>query len=404
MRIVQVVGDFAPERCGVAHYTQRLADHLTAAGVEVAIGSRGASGVSPVPLLPLRFSHWTLSTLLRLLMIARRWNAEWVHLQYAPGSYDHRRVVALLPLLAKLIPGAPRIAATVHEFGGWPVRLPRALEPVANGFFPLMESAGWFDREALALFGMSDVAIVTNSHHLRTVQRCSTRLARRTVVIPIGPNVGPEVALDMTRETARARLGVPSDRFVAIFFGFVHPVKGIETLLQAMRRIHSVLPLATLWIVGGVHSLALRGDDADAYEGRIRQMIDDLDLGKAVEVTGYLPDTEVACRLRAADLAVLPFNHGVTLKSGSLVTCLSYRLPVLATTGGDLSGLRHGDGIWLVPPRDPVALAEAFGHLASNRLLRERLAAGGEAMSSEFSWARIAQRHLDLYRGSKPAR
>jgi len=154
-----------------------------------------------------------------------------------------------------------------------------------------------------------------------------------------------------------------------------------------------------------VHSLALRGEEADAYEAKIREMIDELDLGDVVEVTGYLPDTEVAYRLRAADLAVLPFNHGVNLKSGSLITCLSYRLPVLATTGGgDFSGLRHGEGIWLVPPRDPVALAEAFGHLASNRSLRERLAAGGEAMSSEFSWARIAQRHLDLYRGAKPAR
>lgn len=397
MRIVQVVGEFAPQYCGVAHYAARLARELAASDVEVAIASHPSGVASPVEFLPLRSPGWSLATLVELLVVARRWRADWLHLQYAPGSYGHRRVVGLLPLLAKLFPGRSRIATTVHEYGGWPVSPPRVLAPFADAFFSVAERGGWFDREALALLGLSDLAIATNPDHQKTVRSCSDRLARRLRVIPIGPNVGPDVAPEATREAARAALGVSEDRFVAVFFGFVHPVKGIETLLEAMRTVRRTRPAVALWIVGGVHSLALRGEAADSYQSRVQRMIAELGLSDVVELTGYLRDGEAARRLRAADLAVLPFNHGITLKSGSLITCLSYQLPVLATTGGDLSMLRHGENVWLVPPRDPGILADAFCSLASDRDLRRQIGSAGATLAAQFGWPSIARRHVDSY-------
>lgn len=404
MRVLQVVGEFAPERCGIAHYTVRLTQELNAAGVDAAICSPTISVERPVPLLRLRRSGWSLQTLLDLVATAGRRRADWLHLQYGPGSYGHRRVVALLPLVAKLLPGAPRIAATVHEIGGWPLGVPGWIAPLADRVFSVTEHAGWFDREALALLGMSDLLIVTNPNHFETIGRHSPRVASRAQLIPIGPNVGPEVARETTREEARRRLGVPDDRFVAVFFGFVHPIKGIETLLHAMQRVGTVHPSAVLWIAGGVRSLALSDGDADRYEARIRRMIDDLGLRRVVELTGYLPDDEAARRLKAADLAVLPFNNGATLKSGTLITCLTYGLPVLSTTGGNLGALWHGESIWLIPPRDPTALADAVCLLAADGALRERLAAAGAARASEFSWPHIVRRHLELYSGRQGIR
>lgn len=395
MRILQVVGELAPERCGIAHYTLRLSQELQAEGVDVAISSPTVSAEPAIPSLKLRGSDWTLRTLLDLVAMARRRKVDWIHLQYAPGAYRHRRIVAMLPFIAKLVPGAPRIAATVHEIGGWPLRVPAAVEPLTRRVFSVTERAGWFDREALALMSMSDLLIVTNPDHLETLQARSPRVARRARMIPVGPNVSPEVDGGMSREDARRRLGV-GGRFIAIFFGFVHPVKGLETLLQAMRGARAVHASLTLWITGGVRSLALPAGEADRYEARLRQMVAELGLSGAVEVTGYLPDADVSCRLRAADLAVLPFNHGVTLKSGSLVTCLSYGLPVLATAGGRLGPLRHGESIWLVPPRDPDALGEALCRLASDFTLRQNLGRAAAEIASEFSWSQIARRHLEL--------
>ncbi len=48
---------------------------------------------------------------------------------------------------------------------------------------------------------------------------------------------------------------------------------------------------------------------------------------EAVYMTGYLPDEEVLRWLAAADIGALPFNHGLSLKSGSLLTCLHMACP-----------------------------------------------------------------------------
>ncbi|MGH2457707.1 MAG: glycosyltransferase [Chloroflexota bacterium] len=402
MRVVQVVGELAPERCGVAHYTSRLARELSRAGATVAIASGPSTYACPVEFLEIPSSRWSFASLARLLLVARRWRADWLHLQYAPGSYQHARVVGLLPLLAKAIPGAPRVATTIHEYGGWPLGPPRSLAPVVDAAFSLAERGGWLDRESLALIGQSALTIVTNRHHLNVIRECSARLADRIEVIPIGPNVGPEVALEATRDTARAALGVPLDRFVVAFFGFVHPVKGIETLLNAMRLVRERRPDAVLWLIGGVESLALRGSEAVRYAAWVERTIAALGLRETARLTGYLSDEAAARRLRAADLAVLPLSHGVTLKSGSLITCLSYGLPVLATRGDEPSELQHQANVWLVPPRDPNALATAILRLAADPGLRARIASAGQDLAARFAWPEIARRHLALYSSRAP--
>lgn len=397
MRVVQVVGEFSPERCGVAHYTSRLAKELSRSGAAVAIAGRPSNSASPVEFLSLGVSGWSLATLARLLVAASRWRADWLHLQYAPGSYQHARVVGLLPLLAKAIPGAPRIAATIHEYGGWPVRPPSRFAAVVDSAFSCAERGGWLDRESLALIGQSDLAIATNPHHLNVIRECSERLADRIEVISIGPNVGPEAAPEPSREAARAALGVPIHRFVVVFFGFVHPVKGIDTLLKAMHVVRERRSDVLLWLVGGVDSLALRGSDAARYVSWVNRTIADLGLTDVAQLTGYLSDAEAARRLRAADLAVLPLNHGITLKSGSLITCLSYGLPVVASRGDERSVLRHRENVWLVPPRDPDALATAILYLAAHEGWRTCIASAGRELAGRFDWLEIARRHLELY-------
>lgn len=397
MRILQVVGRFDPVRCGVAHYTARLADGLAAADLTVAVASPAPAAESVVPLLPIRAPRWDLPAIVDLLKISYKWRADWLHLQFAPGSFRWSRAPGLLPVLSHLVPRSPRIAVTVHEYGGWPLRAPRPFARLVDALGRLGERAGLVDRELLTLLSLSDLSIVTNRAHRQAIARASARLAARLHLVPIGPNVGPELVTDQDRASSRRALGVAPDRLVVVCFGFVHPVKGIETLLAAMQVCRASWPGALLWIVGGIESLVLRGAEADDYERRVRWLIRDLGLEGSVELTGYLPDREAALRLRAADLAVLPFNRGVTLKSGALVTCLRFGLPVLATLGGDLADLRHGEQLWLVPPKNPLALAAALCLLAADPSLRNRLGRAGTEAARGFDWALIARRHRELY-------
>lgn len=415
MRVIQVVGAFVPERCGIAHYAARLTRELRKSGLEVAIGTRppesvrdptapsgsGTTDESIGPILTVRSSRWSLAALVELVRLARWWRADWLHLQYAPSSYDWQRRVAWLPLVARLAPGRLRVATTIHEYGGWPFPAPSPIEPLVDRALRVAEGRGWLDREALALLSCSHQVLATNPRHLAAVAERSPSLAKRLRVVPIGPNVGPEAAPG-DRAAARRALGVDSDRLVLAFFGFVHPVKGIETLLQATARVRETRPDVRLWVVGGVHSLALRGEEADGYEAKVRALIAELGLTDAVELTGFQPDEAVGRRLRAADLAVLPFNHGAMMKSGTLVTCLSYGLPVITTSGADLNPLRHGLDVWVVPPTTPEALAAAILTLAADEHLRRGLGAAALDVAASYSWPRIAAEHLSLY-GAAPA-
>lgn len=397
MRIVQVCGTYSPSRCGVAHYTARLAESLAACGEDVALAGRPGSGNSPVTFLPIRTREWSLPAVMELLKLAFQWRADWLHLQYAPGSFDHRRIVTVLPLLARSWPGGPKVAVTLHEYGGWPLHALPPFARITDAAFQIAERSGWGDRESLALMSLSHLAIVTNQDHFTTVRERSTQLASRLRIIPIGPNVGPDTIPAVQRTEARVALGVASDTRVAVFFGFVHPVKGVETLLSAFRRARQQYPRLRLWIVGGVESLALRGEEATDYEQKIRGQIAEQDLDDVVDMTGFVSDAEAALRLRAADIAVLPFNHGVTFKSGTLITCLSMGLPVLATYGGYLGSLQHGKSIWLVPPKDPTALSDAMVLLAAEPEVRARIAREGAALSQNFRWPVIAQQHGSAY-------
>ncbi|MBO3462661.1 glycosyltransferase [Aetokthonos hydrillicola Thurmond2011] len=114
-----------------------------------------------------------------------------------------------------------------------------------------------------------------------------------------------------------------------------------------------------------------------------------------VHFTGYL-DAEIASEyLTGADIGVLPFNHGLTIKSGSLLTLLAHSLPVIGTQHH--IPLPNEMRVQLVPPRDIDALVEAFCQLLSRRDEWICLGEAARAFVEKFSWSSIARSHLEIY-------
>jgi glycosyltransferase involved in cell wall biosynthesis len=102
--------------------------------------------------------------------------------------------------------------------------------------------------------------------------------------------------------------------------------------------------------------------------------------------------------LAAADLCVLPFRDGVSLLHGTLHAALAHGATIVSSLPRvALPELVHGQNIYLVPPEDPSALADALAALAGDGALRRRLGQGAEILSSQFRWDRIAARTLELY-------
>ena len=83
----------------------------------------------------------------------------------------------------------------------------------------------------------------------------------------------------------------------------------------------------------------------------------------------------------------------------SLLDAMACARPVVATSvGGIPEVVVDGETGFLVPPRDPGALAAAIGRLVSDRGLREKMGAAGRArVEAAFSAEHMVRNTLLVY-------
>ncbi len=418
MRVAYLPGSFRPDRCGVSHYTARLMAELSARGVACnALTCHEAAAACRRPWVMGITPGWGAQLLTHAPRAMRHLDADILHIQHAAGSYGFRRAVfGLIPAL-RLAGWRRPIIVTAHEYGWW------TWQPRLRGPWPLSVAAtagramGWawqrlapwgeartlWDREDFFLLTGADAVIVTNDAAAKVLSTRLPGIQGRAQRIPIGANI-PLLATDRpaARAALRRRYGWGQATPVISFFGFLHPVKGIETLLAAFARVHEALPEARLLLNGGAESLALRGGDAQGYEAGLRAMVGRLGLAEAVQFTGYLPEQALSENLAGSDVGVLPFNAGVTAKSGSLLALWEHGLPVVATQS-DATEPELAQACRAVPCRDADALARALISLLQNPAQQQELAAAGRRAVAGFSWEEIAAAHLDIYRRLLPA-
>jgi glycosyltransferase involved in cell wall biosynthesis len=405
-RVAVVCGNLLPARDGVADYTVSLLAAMgERADVWVVTAGQSSSGTAvgePPGARVRRVSGgWGPRGVAALAGALRRDAPDVVHVQYAPAAFGYSPAVGLLPL------GLTRrttLVTTLHEYGwwSWPARLP-------PGLWRPVEDRGWWDRESGALVPRSDRLVVTNQDHAAVVRR---RLGRAARCIPVGANVlpaGEPASLARERRGVRARLGLPPDAPVLVFFGFVHPVKGLRYLIEALALLTPGRPELRLVIAGGFASLALPDAQAQAFRRELADRARAAGVADRVVMTGHLPAPAVSAVLRAADVAVLPFTAGVTAKSGALVALAAHGLPVVATAADPPDpALVDGVTAVVVPRRrDSRALAAGIERTLGHDRLRARVRAGVRELAADRGWAAIAQAHLDLYaelRGRPPRR
>jgi glycosyltransferase involved in cell wall biosynthesis len=113
--------------------------------------------------------------------------------------------------------------------------------------------------------------------------------------------------------------------------------------------------------------------------GQNRKLAEELGLTAHLRFTGWLEDPGEL--YRSCDVYVLP-----SLEEGSgAISLLEAMMHGNCIVASDIDGIpedvRHGEEAWLVPPADPVALADALQTLLADPDLRSRL---GEAAKRRF--------------------
>jgi len=206
--------------------------------------------------------------------------------------------------------------------------------------------------------------------------------AARIAVIPCGVDTDLFAPGDLG--SARAALGLGDVPHV-LYVGRQTPIKGLETLLDAMARLRASGSRARLSIVGGDTDEPL-----DGHEAALRERLGRLGLGDAVRFVGAQPQDRLAAWYVAADVTVLPsYYESFGMVALEAMACGS---PVVASrVGGLQSTVRDRVTGLLVPDHDPVALADALDRLLGDEDLRWRLGREGVRWAAQHRWPCVAE-------------
>ena len=175
----------------------------------------------------------------------------------------------------------------------------------------------------------------------------------------------------------RQQLGIAPDAPLLAVVGQITPWKGQREALEALAAVHTEIPDAHLLIAGSAKFTGRhRQYDTEAYQQELIARAAQPDLAGTVHMTGEISD--VASVYSSATIVLVPSWYEAFAMV--VLEAMAAERPLIASAaGGNLEIIRHGVDGWLVPPRDPTALASAVIGLLCDPRLRETLAANGRA-------------------------
>lgn len=396
---VLIISAYPPDPAPEANHALHMSEHLAKSGHAVHVlckkGSIAATQenivVHPV------INNWSWSDLPRLAKCMRNCRPDVVLLLYLGWVYNHNPMITFLPTICKkILPGVPCVTQFENIDGGFPRRsfwarmLRKAMALWAGG------------KDVHPLFGslLSDSAriIALSSPHRDCLVNHDPEVKEKSVILPPSPLI--RFCQDqpaMARKQVRDAIGAAESDFVLIYWGYIYPGKGVETLLQAFQIVCSRNKNIRLILVGGSLDIPTMPISCNDYFQMVQQLPEKLGIAERVTWTGHFNwDSDTGSRyLYAGDACVLPIDYGVTLNNSSLAAASTHGLPVIGTelpVGRD-EALEHGRNIYLCQPRDQEMLAEAIQLISENTELRERLREGILRLAHDWhSWETTTKR------------
>ena len=172
-----------------------------------------------------------------------------------------------------------------------------------------------------------------------------------------------------------------------LYVGRFNIFKNVESLIEATARLQRMEV--------GEFELELVGEGEQRPV--LERMVSDLGLTRRVQFTGWVPRERIADHYRLADIFVTATTwEGMP---NTVLEAMACGLPIVGTQASGLQELVCDDvNGYLVPIRDPEALAEALARLINNGFERRRMGRESRRRAErEFAWEYIARQYVEVY-------
>ena len=261
------------------------------------------------------------------------------------------------------------VPLVVHERGGYIYATGKAYPSIRKMHMETLEKA---DR------------IVAVSHDTRNEYITLGVPEEKIEVVPNGVNL--DRFYPMEKSEARSALGLPEDRPIVLFAGYLRPRKGVQHLIEAVPKL--VREYNALFVLLG------EGGMRHELEEKLRKY----HLEGDVMLKGTIPHDQMPFYENAMDVLILP-----SLAEGRpnvVLEAMACGKPVVATSVSGIPELvQDGKTGILIPPSDVEAIKDALSRILTDSELGRRMGREGKKAIVEMnlSWGNYAKNMIRIY-------
>ena len=370
MKITIIAAALPPQLDGIGDYSAQIAAEL-ARSQDVTVLT-GAPTPDPIPGVRTRtvFSADDPASVQGIADFVETNPPDWALLQYNPFSYGRWGLNLHLPRIMQQIKRRcpqTRFALMVHE----------PFVPIITPQFAVM--ATWQRWQLWQLGLAADALFFSIDPWAKRFQRWFP--GKPVVHLPVGSNI-PRVP--MSRQEARARLGIREDAVILGLFGTASSGRMLGRATESLTALRSAgIPAQVLYV--GPHQAAICAA-----------------LGsESVIAGGPYPAEEVSRRLSAMDIYLAAYIDGVSTRRGALMAALQHGIAAVGTRGPLTDALLEQEAGHAFLLADVTAPSQFQAHvlrLAEKPAFREQIAhAGALLYARELDWPIIARRMLSVF-------
>lgn len=219
---------------------------------------------------------------------------------------------------------------------------------------------------------------------------------RKVKIIP--PGVDVHHFYPIPSDEAKEVVGVPVENCMLLFVGRIEPLKGVDTLIQAMALLRARGELTHcpyyLAVIGGDPAMPIQSMNHEMV--RLQKLCEELNLSEVVLFLGKRSQDSLPYYYSAAEVLIMPSQY----ESFGMVAleAMACGTPVVASQVGGLAFLVK-DGVtgFVIPDSDPEKLAGALRKLISDSGLRQRMGEQAALLAKDYAWEIIGEQVITIY-------
>ncbi|MAR39702.1 MAG: hypothetical protein CMD22_03295 [Flavobacteriales bacterium] len=250
------------------------------------------------------------------------------------------------------------------------------------------ENANSSQKISNFIYNNADKILTHNNFSKEIFTKKYNKVLTEIDIVPHG-NYLPFLNIKTDKLKSRARLRIPKDKKVLLFFGIIKQVKGLEVLLNALKDVISVNQDIILVIAGRVWK-----NDFSIYQ----KIIDDNNLSDYCIIHNrWILHEEVNDYYASADLVVLPYKR--IYQSGVLLMSMSYERAVLVSDLPPLTEVVQDMKTGFVfESENPKSLSKKLNIIfADTNKLEEVRVNGFNYIKSKYNWLEIGKETKKSY-------